>query len=277
MLSSLSSQSLAKDRYEVIVVDNGSSDDTRTVVEERASIDANVRYVWEPVAGLSRGRNAGVKHASGRIIAFIDDDVVATPNWLEQIVRAFRSAPPQIGCVGGIIEADWGSIRRPRWLTEELVGALPVFDKGGEPHVLEGGLYLYGTNVAVLRTLFEQCGGFPEFLGRKGKCLLGNEDQFLQIRLWSMGHRSFYDPTIVVRHRIDMHRLKKTFILRQCFWLGVSERLVSRTNRGSNILRNRWTLLLSHLRKARPFVMLCSTYWLCGYLVGGRFKTHQAN
>src|SRR5262245_39522139 len=89
--------------YEVVVVDNNSTDNTRATVEAFiAKGHSNLRYVFEPKQGIAHGRNAGVGAARGDIIAFTDDDVVVTGNWIATIKRAFDENP-DVDFIGGKI------------------------------------------------------------------------------------------------------------------------------------------------------------------------------
>ena len=113
-LDALLSQS-AGAAYEVIVVDNNSTDATRTVIEQAAArSDGRLRYVFEPRQGLSHGRNAGIAAARSPIIAFSDDDVRVAPDWIAQLKRTF-DAHPEIDYVGGRVLPHWLA-PPPRWL-----------------------------------------------------------------------------------------------------------------------------------------------------------------
>ena len=105
-LGSLVDQSLSKDQYEVIVIDNGSQDDTRQVIDEFSWMP-NLKYVYEPNLGLSQARNTGWRNAHGGYVAYLDDDAIACPRWLEKILEVFENVKPRPGCVGGKIEPRW--------------------------------------------------------------------------------------------------------------------------------------------------------------------------
>src|SRR5581483_7153755 len=79
--------------YEIIVVDNASTDDTRQVIENFARTNQRLRYLYEARAGLSYARNAAIKNSQGELLAFTDDDVLVTENWLAEIHREFASDP----------------------------------------------------------------------------------------------------------------------------------------------------------------------------------------
>ena len=106
-LASLAEQTLSTDRFEIIVVDNNSNDDTKAVVQEEYAYVPNLRYIFEPVPGLSKARNTGWQNANGKYIAFLDDDAVATLRWAEIYMEVFQNWEPTPGCSGGKAEPIW--------------------------------------------------------------------------------------------------------------------------------------------------------------------------
>ncbi len=109
-LDSLQKQSLPKEQYEIIVVDQNSPDDTRQVAEK-----AGVIYVNEPNLGLHYARHAGTRIARGEILAFTDDDAICHPDWLSEILRPYSDL--SVGCVGGKILPKWEA-EPPNWLKQ---------------------------------------------------------------------------------------------------------------------------------------------------------------
>jgi glycosyltransferase involved in cell wall biosynthesis len=116
-LKSLSVQTLPAEDFEVLVVDNASTDDTAALVESVRPILPSLRYVFEGSLGLSRARNTAIREARGDYIAFLDDDAVAVSEWLEAILTAFDTVKPTPVCVGGRIEPIWEGAR-PSWLAD---------------------------------------------------------------------------------------------------------------------------------------------------------------
>lgn len=192
-------------RYEVIVVDNNSTDQTRQVVDR--FIDeghTNLRYVFEGRQGISHGRNAGIVAARSPIVAFTDDDVRVAPDWVTQVKRAFDEHP-DADCVGGKILPLW-PMAPPRWLTREHWWPLPVVDYGEVRRLstAQHPLILPTANASFRRALFERIGLFsPEFSGR--------EDLELLIRLWRAGLKGIYVPEVVVEAEIEVERLAKRY------------------------------------------------------------------
>lgn len=221
-LDSLNVQTLSRSQYEIVVVDNGSSDATAAYVLAQAREWPGLQYVSEPRVGLSAARNTGCRASSGRYLAFLDDDGIATPLWLESICRAFEAGGSSIGCIGGKIDLIWEK-DRPPWLHDALLGPLGKLDVSPEPMLLPDGRYLFGGNFAIAKDLLEAIGGFDPDLGRRGKRLTSNEEVELQNRLARRGYSRLYDPEIFVYHHARAECISKRWYLRRRFWQGASE------------------------------------------------------
>lgn len=224
-LGSLYEQTLPRAEYEVIVVDNGSADPTRRTAESFLGM-GNLRYVYDPVLGLSQARNTGWRQARGEIVVYLDDDALASSDWLERMRDRHETVRPRPSSVGGRIIPIWEA-ERPSWLTRELEHHLGLVDWQCPAMFLDDGrFYLAGTNVSYRRSVLEESGGFPVGLGRKGRCLRSNEELWMQRFLRSRGHAVWYDPAIVVRHHIRARRLTRSWFYERFFWQGVSDALL---------------------------------------------------
>lgn len=226
-IESLANQTLNRDDYEILVVDNGSRDDTRRLVEDKLLTIPNLRYVHEPRLGLSNARNAGVASSRGRILAFLDDDAIASPGWLKEISRVFESTQPSPGLLCGPVEPIWGA-PRPAWLKDNLLGCYSVLNWSETPRPLEESEWIAGANFAVARDVISACGGFDERLGRKGASLLCSEDTALTDRIRLAGYLVYYDPAVAVQHYIHPERLSKAWYYRRVFWGAASEGILKR-------------------------------------------------
>lgn len=206
---------------EIIVVDNGSTDDTATRV---ARLGLRLVYLQETAPGLSKARNLGWRAARGELVAFLDDDAIADDGWLAALADAFGSIDPSPACVGGRVSPVWEA-PRPGWLSDRLLMALTVADWGAVRRPITDLTveWLVGANLAFRRTELERLGGFPELLGRRGRSLLSGEEIFLQRRLIREGSVCLYEPRAHVRHRIPAERLRATWFCRRLFAQGVSD------------------------------------------------------
>ena len=204
-LETLLHQRAGSVRYEVLVVDNNSTDDTRAVVETFVHRWRNVRYFFEPRPGVSHARNTGIAAARSPLIAFIDDDVEADPTWIATIKQTFDHHP-ELDCVGGKIEARWPE-PPPAWLTPSHWGAVALqAGKRQTPYVdaTNASPCLMTANFASRRAALEQVGGFsPDYLR--------DEDRELQLRLWAAGKRGMYVDEIAVTTEVPRERMTKAY------------------------------------------------------------------
>jgi len=241
-VESLVNQTYPKEHYEIIVVDNGSTDNTREVVEQFSQF-ARIRYIYEPVKGLSRARNTGWQAASGKYVAYLDDDAIACPHWLEKMMEAFETAEPRPASTGGKAVPLWES-ERPAWLEDRMLGAYAIVDWGDRARFLKPSSpeHHVGCNVAYNREVLEGCGGFNVNLGRKGRNLLSNDENLIRQYMDSHGLGIYYDPEILVDHLVPKERLTRRFMLRRYFWQGISDVVLWYEQSASNP-RRLWLLL----------------------------------
>lgn len=226
-LKALARQTLPKRQYEVIIVDNGSSDDTAAVAAEFCRAQPNFTYVAESRAGLSIARNRGVAESAAPIVAFTDDDAVPTDSWLEQLLGGFASLPETVGIVGGDVTPVWEA-ERPAWLSDFLLRPLSAGLKWSTvPRFMRAGEWLIEVNSAYRKSALQQVGGFPERLGRVGDLLLSG-DGAVNLLIQRAGYLLYYDPAILVEHHIPPSRLTKEWFRRRSFWQGVSMNLLHR-------------------------------------------------
>ena len=220
-------------RWDAIVIDNNSSDATRSVVERHASgFPVPLRYVFEPRQGRSSALNAGIEKASGAVLAFTDDDVLLNDGWLDAACDALRSPDSSIGYAGGPIRPIW-EIDPPAWLDlarGDLWGTIAIQDHGAQPFVYEeGGKVPLGANMAVRRTVFAAVGGFRADLGRtEGRLILGQEVPELLIRVRHAGFRGLYVPAMQLRHHVPARRLTRSYFRTWWFGKGVSRATLDR-------------------------------------------------
>jgi glycosyltransferase involved in cell wall biosynthesis len=230
--------------WEVVVVDNNSSDGTGAAVAGLQS-RMPVRYFVETNQGLSHARNRAVAEARGRILAFLDDDVVVEPAWLQGVVHAF-SGSPRPAAVGGPARLT-ATRPRPRWWHDDFAGVAGHFDRGTGVLSSDGGyadMIGIGANLAFERRVFERYGRFRVDLGRTGKSLeMGEELDFLD-RLRRDGERLVYDPGMAVEHRTDPTRVSKSYLRRWYFRFGEWSHASEHTSRAANAPRilgvSRW-------------------------------------
>jgi glycosyltransferase involved in cell wall biosynthesis len=209
-------------QWEVLVVDNNSSDRTREVVERFCVKDpARFRLVSEQQQGLSHARNAGIRSARGKILAFTDDDISVDSGWLWNLTSSLHSGD-WAGAGGVIVPVSLGTL--PNWLPIDDFGTLGVF-AGFYLGATDGPLTRppYGGNMAYRRETFEKYGGFRVDLGRTGTNLQGREEIEFANRLLDSGEKLRYEPNAVVRHFVPEIRMSRSYVLRWYYCNGRSE------------------------------------------------------
>ncbi|MEM3434253.1 MAG: glycosyltransferase [Candidatus Methanomethyliaceae archaeon] len=257
-LASLSAQS-ARGQFEVIVVNNNSTDETPEIVHRwMSSIDINL--VDESSQGLSYARNRGIREAKGEIIAFIDDDVVVIPNWASSILEIFQQLP-EVDCLTGPVEPDWEQGEAPRWMNDELLFSVGVGNYGDKPKFLVGKEYPIGANMAFRRTVFARVGCFNTLLGRVGTTLLSYEDVEFVDRLRRMGGSVLYHPAVCARHFVPKTRTTQEYVLNRRRWDGRSAALWEWLRGG------KWLLLRNALLRILFIIPINTMGWVWASLV----------
>lgn len=213
-------QTLSTEQYEILVVDNASSDDTAEVVQALAGEVGNLRYVLERRSGLSHARNRALREARGPLVAFLDDDAIASRRWLEALLDAYVSGDDVVA-VGGRTFLGWPRTR-PGWLPAERDRFYGSFDLGDERRAMRFPIYPFGANMAISREALVAVGGFAPQLGRRGRSLASNEERFAFRKLAEAGGIVVYEPTATVRHNVLADRVNVSWVLRRSFAQGCS-------------------------------------------------------
>ena len=205
--------------WEILVVDNNSTDGTHDLVEEfRTRHGSRIRYLFEPQQGKSHALNSGIREARGKVIAFMDDDVMVEPTWLQNLTAALHSG--DWAGAGGRVIPKW-TRPVPRWLMPQAwyaAGPLVQFNLGDQAgELLEPP---FGTNMAFRKEVFEKYGSFSVELGPRPGSEIRNEDTEFGARLLAGGERLRYEPSAVVYHPVPENRLYKKFFLAWWFHKG---------------------------------------------------------
>jgi glycosyltransferase involved in cell wall biosynthesis len=222
--------------WEVLVVDNNSSDQTRQVVEDFCRrYPGRFRYMFEPKQGKSYALNSAIQETDGDILAFLDDDETVSKEWLENLTANLRGG--EWAGAGGRILPQW-NCACPRWFAAKspfTIAPLAVFDPEQEAgQLLEPP---FGANMAFRREVFHKFGGFRTDLGRTGNSTISNEDTEFGRRLMAAGLRLRYEPSALTYHPVDEIRLRRGYFLKWWFNKGRSDvREVGNKPNGNHLL-----------------------------------------
>lgn len=218
------------DAFEVIVVDNRSTDNTKQVVQEVNQMTSiPIIYIYEERLGLSVARNRAIRESKGEYVLFLDDDAVASKEWISGIVSLFETNS-RIGCVGGKIEPAWEGAE-PTWLLPENRTLYTILDYSNEIVEMQKPAIPFGANVAFRKSIFNSLRPFREDLGRVGSNLLSSEEAELIDRIRSR-YTVYYTPHAWVRHKIPRSRVSRKWLLRRIYWQGVSSAVSSERKTG---------------------------------------------
>jgi len=222
--SILSQEGLKREDYQIIVVDNTPAGD-RQAVQNSDECD---QFITEDIAGLSRARNIGVKRATAELVAFLDDDALASPTWAIEAIELFLSNP-QWDVIGGRILAKYPSNNKPIWIDAKLEEFLSCIDWPVEkPTAMADGVWIAGANMVFRKRVFEQGIGFDEKLGRNGSSsLLSNDETKLFEAIGK--EKIYYVPQMAVDHVIPISRLDPQWFRKRIFWQAVSDIIAGTT------------------------------------------------
>lgn len=237
-LRSVVRQDFPADRWECIVVNNNSQDDTLARFEEFAAAhpQLNLRIVTETRQGLSHARNRGISESRGEYIAIIDDDERINEQFISSYVDLFDRYP-DAASAGGVIIADYPA-GRPKWISRytERPIANPI-DLGRKIRLFPEGRIPGGGNMALRRSTVERYGAFDPALGRTGENLIGGEESDLFERLRAAGTRCYYLPTAIMWHIIPPRKTTRTYFSNLCRQIGRTQRLrAEKRNRYAQLL-----------------------------------------
>jgi glucosyl-dolichyl phosphate glucuronosyltransferase len=274
-LASIQAQTLQDTAFETIVVDNGSTDDTRAVCREFQTVLSNLRYRHAAEPGLHEARHAGMRAARSDIIVFTDDDIEAFPGWLAGIDEAFRAR--DVVLVGGKNLPKFEEVP-PQWLARmwqvpkregRALGHLSILDLGDSPKPIDPNL-VWGCNFAIRKEILLAAGGFhPDSMPDSLVRFRGDGETHVTRYVAEKGLKAVYHPRASIFHHVPKCRMTLDYFRRRAFRQGLSDSFTHiRSHRAMPLLslavRRIWAqarLLFS--RSVRGRLRLA---YLCGYL-----------
>jgi glycosyltransferase involved in cell wall biosynthesis len=202
-LESLFAESDSSHPFEVIVVDNGSTDRTAAVIDDMSALGRPVRRLVDTRRGVSFARNAGLAAARAPLLAVMDDDQLAPPGWVATIATTFDEHP-ELDFLAGPVEPMWSG-QPPAWITSGIQGAVSIIDRGGLPRPIDASHWMCvpGGNSAFRKTALESVGGWLPYPR--------SQDRELTVRLLLGGHRGLYVPAMRMRHHVRAERVSRNY------------------------------------------------------------------
>ena len=225
-IESAINQSLSNDDYTIYVIDNSPDYAYAEKHGQKYKNIENLVYVVERTPGLSNARNVAADATSADVVAYLDDDAIAHPSWLQHLLEAYDMFGDAAGVVGGRILPIW-DVPRPSWLHDDNLGYVTVVDWGGAARLAEPHEWVAGANISYRRELLTKVGGFDTNLGRKGpeSSLLSNEETQVSDAIHALGGRTVYAPNATVDHLVDKRRLDQEWFRKRAAWQAVSDYL----------------------------------------------------
>lgn len=240
LLEDLEAQKGIPNRLEVIVVDNHSTDSTQQVIRNWVTTD-RFRFVaaFEKAQGhYAAARNAGLSHATGDIVAFLDDDVRVPSTWASQLIQSFDACPEAAG-LGGPVEPEWEDGRPPEWVIPDLYVCIGIGDYGKKARFLGPKEFPIGANMAFRRNALLEVGGFDPRVGYMGIESIYNDEVELVTRMRAKGMKIFYDPKNVAVHLVSKSRMQKKYFIERRRIDGRSIAVVETIQKGkATLIRN---------------------------------------
>ena len=220
----LREQSVDPSLYEVLIIDNNSTDNTARLCTDIISADnhGQFHYFLEKSQGHTYARNRGIMESKGEYLAFLDDDAWVYSNYCENIINYFHSNPEVIA-LGGKITPVYEGLP-PAWMTRYLWPLVAGLDMGGEVREFKHSRYPIGANMAFRADVFKNYGYFNTELGRRGKALEGGDEKDMIFRLKKDGKKVHYVPSIHVKHIIPESRTHISYIRGLAIGVGTSEK-----------------------------------------------------
>lgn len=221
-VASVGAQERPADELLVVIDHNAALLERARCSFPEARVIANARS-----RGLSGARNSGVETATGDIVAFLDDDARARPDWLAELTRAYED--PAVVGTGGLVEPRWAEGVLARWLPPEFYWTVGCSYTGLPTRVAEIRNPI-GANMSFRRAAIELAGGFREGVGRLDTTPLGCEETEMAVRATSAipGARVLHTPAARVEHLVEADRASWRYFRARCWAEGISKAIVAR-------------------------------------------------
>ena len=227
-IKSLTRQTYLSENFEIIIVDNGSTDETKSVVESYKHDLPNLIYLYEPKPGLHVGRHAGLAIAKGEILVYGDDDIEAFPTWLEGVAESFQD--PAVVLVGGNVLPQFESAP-PEWIEQlwqetpwgKAIGEYSLIDFGSDrKEILPN--YVYGCNFSIQKSILLEVGGFhPDSMPKDLLKYRGDGESAVSDAIRTKKYKVIFNPKASVYHHVSTSRMTFSYIQKRGYLQGISD------------------------------------------------------
>ncbi|MBE0436337.1 MAG: glycosyltransferase family 2 protein [Methylomicrobium sp.] len=213
--------------FEILAINNNSSDNTLEELERLAHLPGpHLRFVTEHAQGIVAARNRAIEESlNSDIMIFIDDDEIPQPGLIESAVNSILNDGAE--CVGGRVEMDFSTHKRPSWLTDDLLGFLAAIDYGNQSfQIKDDTTPIWTANIAYDMRIFRANPDlrFDHRYDRKGK--IGGGEDAAMFRSWlKQNRRIFYNPNMRVLHDVEPWRLKRSYFIKLHYRSGLRRAL----------------------------------------------------
>jgi glycosyltransferase involved in cell wall biosynthesis len=263
-LNCLAKQTLSPEEFEIIIVDNNSTDHTAGIAKNfiAAHPELNARYVLETNKGLSFARNRGLQEAKAPIITYIDDDAEAEPAFLQSIIH-FMQADKSIVGIGGKVIPKYSESKEPEWMSKYLNGFVGRMDYGDKPKRFDNTMkYPAGCNMTYTKAILTQAGGFNNQLTFR------SDDKYIFYQVTKLSDKIYYLPDAMLFHNIDNDRLSFPNFKKLFLKSGNEEKIRVRSEKGTGAVIKKFFELIFKTGASAALYML---YMLKGQEIKGRY------
>jgi len=262
-LQSLVQQDYDKSAYEIVVVDNNSTDRTSEIIHrfKQAHPEHQIVLATEARQGLSYARNKGIELARGSYISYIDDDGIAQKDYVRQI-KKYTETYPDDYAFGGKVLPHYETRKEPDWMSHYIERIISIVDLGDEVKRLSK-TYPVGCNMIFKKELFDKIGGFNTALR------LRSDDKYIFLKIREAGYRVLYVPDVVVEHFIDAFRTTPAYVKRVSRLNGEAEHTRINTLQKKRA-KTYWLRLFDYLFKIGASLVLWLIYAIKGKGIKGK-------
>ncbi|WP_369407663.1 glycosyltransferase family 2 protein [Sulfurospirillum tamanense] len=223
-LGSIERQTLPEKLFEILVIDNGSADNTREIVKQYEAKIENLRYFYDATAGLHTGRHVGLRESRADLLVYLDDDVELFPNHLCSVLESFEDKC--VALVGGknlpVFEENPPAWLLSMWRKEGMVGQLSVLDLGDKMKEIDSS-FVWGCNFSVRKSVLYLANGFhPDAFPQEFIRLRGDGESHVSDYVKENGYKTIYNPGASVYHFVSKERMTEEYFCKRMFNQGIS-------------------------------------------------------